>query len=873
MKQIDALPTDKNNIQELVKLRIQERKNLDNTFKGQILEINNLGTTINYERKNITTIKKEFDMDMIDTFYHLYKDGRIKKELRPVHWCAKCATYKRRKDLKFVKKDLDNYYVLYRVEDDKGLFSEYKNLKNTYFVVSNIRPWTMVTSENIAIAKELKYSLVETTKNNVKYHYIIASKYVDEVMQKEFIIKYDIKETYKAIELKNILCMNPLDYRKRVSIILTNEEYVCYDDLSSTGIRTVSSGHTYLDYLILKDTKKEAIKVVLNEHGVTNGLAIVYNGMNYLEINAKIIDYLKESDFIYTIQKAKVSVPTCDKCESETIYRCVNEWYVLKPDNSEITEDMVNSLETKMIASKKFKDEEFKRSINSINNTKEALISDKNIIGTPIPVFYCADCGAEIVREKTIEIIKKAFDARGSDTWYKQTPEELLQGQISCKCGCGFFFKENATLNNFFKYICINENTEKNNEEYEICIESKKSFLENLKAIAFMKEPNKYLDELNQILIHSNVRQKATKEILNENTSLEKAETKNTKVDEKNKKKNKKFSKDFSKGNKKKIGTANIKVENEVMNTVNDYGTDILRLWAAMSSSGDKITLNRQSLININRKYKNIRRTFKYIIANLYDFNPTKNYVALNERNDIDKYIYIKLSKLINEVKECYNKLDFYNVYLKLMNFCMETLCNNYFESIKYNLYIQLANNKKRRSVQSNLYDIILVISNLWAPLIPYTLEEIWPYIWHKSTEEERNLYANKIVLNDIKVESEENTKLEQKWDKIFAVKQKLDKKIKKAQGKKFIKNSLEAKVVVNTNEFTDKFIKENYRALLECINVSSIESNVTDKHDVDIQKEPGQKCARCGHYTEEIGKELKYRYLCPECAKILEEE
>ena len=89
---------------------------------------------------------------------------------------------------------------------------------------------------------------------------------------------------------------------------------------------------------------------------------------------------------------------------------------------------------------------------------------------------------------------------------------------------------------------------------------------------------------------------------------------------------------------------------------------------------------------------------------------------------------------------------------------------------------------------------------------------------------------------------------------------------------KKKISNTLEAKVILNTNEYTKKFIDDNYEEILECINVSSIETKVSTDHNVNIEKEPGTKCARCNHYSQEIGKDLRYRYLCPKCVKILDE-
>lgn len=858
MEQIDTLPNSKNNLQELLKTRQQKRKELANMFKGQIMEINNLGTTINYEKNTLTTIKTDFEISMIKKFYEMYKQECLEKEVRTVHWCTKCGTSKRRKDLIFKIKEVDNYYVLYRVKEDKGIFSKYNNLDNTYFLASTIRPWAMVTSENIAISNDMEYSLVELKDKDKVIHYIIASEFVDEVMQKEFCIKYDIKQTFKAQELKDILCMNPLDYRKRVNILLTDKDKVSYKKEDSTGVRIVSSGHTYIDYLILKDTKKEALRSIIDISGKTTSASLVFQNMDYLEVNSRIIEYLKKSNFVYSVQKLKISLPTCDVCESETIYRCINDWYIVKKDDAKISDEILDELNSKMSANIKYKKEELVKGINNINKDKEILISDKNIMGTPIPVFYCADCGANIISEKTIEILVNMIRTKGSDAWYKQTPEEILQGQVACmKCGCTFFFKENATLNNFFKYICINllqkDTLLKESRTTNILIESKDEFVSNLKALSFIPNFTDNINKFDKVLVHSNV-----KEDLEEDIKVDQPK-------EVIKEDKKIFS--FKKGKNK---NTNIQIEGEIKDTVNNYGTDILRLWAALFSNKERIYLNKQSLININKRYKNIRRVFKYILANLYDFNPNKNYIEIEKRNEIDRYIYNELYLVTESVKKAYANLEFNDICKLLSDFGENILCKKYFDSIKYKLYILNANADKRRSIQSNLYDIILALCSLWLPIIPFTIEEIWPYIYHKSPEEERNIYSYVISLKDI---AQENNDIIMKWKRIFAVKEKFDVKIKSAQALKQIKNTLEAKVILNTNDYTKKFVEDNYDDILECINVSSIEVNVSQDHNVKIEKEPGTKCARCGHYTVEIGKNLKYRYLCPKCADILEEQ
>ena len=56
--------------------------------------------------------------------------------------------------------------------------------------------------------------------------------------------------------------------------------------------------------------------------------------------------------------------------------------------------------------------------------------------GVPIPIFYCEECGAEIVNDQTIEHISNLFREHGSDIWFAKDAMELIPDGLTCpKCG------------------------------------------------------------------------------------------------------------------------------------------------------------------------------------------------------------------------------------------------------------------------------------------------------------------------------------------------------------------------------------------------------------------------------------------------------
>ena len=140
---------EKERANNIVKARIFTRKKLEETQRYELVTINRLGTATDYTNNFYSTLKPEFEENMIDNFYQLYKQGKIYKENKPVYWCPNCKSSS--DHVKFEPSIRKIAYVLYRIKDDHYLFAKYSNLRNTYFVGTTISPWTMVYSDYLVI--------------------------------------------------------------------------------------------------------------------------------------------------------------------------------------------------------------------------------------------------------------------------------------------------------------------------------------------------------------------------------------------------------------------------------------------------------------------------------------------------------------------------------------------------------------------------------------------------------------------------------------------------------------------------------------------------------------------------------------------------
>ncbi len=861
-----------------VKKKSEEMAKQFEILKKEIVDINNLGTMINYTNSFYSTVEDDVEFSIINNFLKLFQEGKIHREFRPVSWCPCCKSARTHEKIKLVKRDLYEHYILYHMcEDKKKVLTDITKDDNVYFIGTTIFPWTMIASKCICLAKGEKYSLVCVEIEKNKIYYILASEFVKKFMEYKSFAKYSVIKEFDSEELKSIKVENPLNYTKKMDIVSSKKEYVYADTKHTSGIRIVSLGQNYLDYMINNDIRKYNMVCVVDENGMTNSLSLVYNNTNYIEAGKKIKEFLKQYDFIYYKEKVPITLEYCKKCNTRLLYRCVNEWYIDRQE--ELTDKIANEINSKMSSDEKYKNEEFPAQINKINAKKQIVISDDKKIGTPIPVLYCAQCGEMIISDKLNLIISDIFKNNPNEIWYQKNVEELVKGEVGCKkCGGAFLFKDEGNINDFFKHLSL-PFLETDDSYKNICISSKYMFNKKLHELCFSGKLKETVDKIDRFLIYSNVDKKKT---LNISKKVEqKIDTPKENETQKEKNRNNiKFNlfnklKDETKPSLSKQNKDNqivvksiIKNDFDTVKVINMYGTDILRLWALSKSQDTNIRLNKQFIINTNKDYKNIRRTFRYLLSNLADFNPTTSYIKVEDRIDLDKVFYDKLMSLDEVISNAYDMLEYKKVYDNLIKFCTKELCLKYFDIIKYRLYVLKQNDIKRRSTQSTMYDILIKLVFYFEPIIPFTLEEIWPYLWHSDETESKNIltFRDNVRKIDLNIDTEK-----EKWDRILKIREFVKKYLDKAIATRVVKNKLESQVRIFTDKDTVDFIEENYNDILESLNVSRIFTNISNEKKVEVSKKDGVACARCRHVSIYIGKNLKYQYLCPNCVKILE--
>src|SRR5699024_2176032 len=119
-------------------------------------------------------------------------------------------------------------------------------------------------------------------------------------------------------------------------------------------------------------------------------------------------------------------------------------------------------------------------------------------------------------------------------------------------------------------------------------------------------------------------------------------------------------------GRKMSKSVGNVIVPSTVLKQL---GADILRLWVASVDYQADVRISQDILKQVSENYRKIRNTFRFMLANLADFDPSQDAIPEAELEEVDRYMLVRLQNLIKDVRESYDKYDFAYVFQDIHNY------------------------------------------------------------------------------------------------------------------------------------------------------------------------------------------------------------
>jgi len=768
------------------------------------------------------TLKNDFVAKQIEVFGEMANAGLIYKGLKPVYWCPHCETALAEAEIEYAEDKTTSIYVKFAVKDDKGLFA---GLENVYFVIWTTTTWTLPGNVAVCLNPMLEYSLVKFSNGEI---YVLATELIDSVVAAAGLdANYEVVKTFTGAELELITCQHP--FLDRESLVIVGD-HVTLD--AGTGCVHTAPGFGAEDYMVCQNYSQLEIVVPVDAKGYQTEDAGEFAGLYYEESNEKILDNLKNSGALLASQEIVHQYPHCWRCDSPIIFRAADQWFA---SVDALKEDAVKAIEgVKWIP--EWGEERIK---SMVVDRSDWCISRQRTWGVPIPIFYCADCGKEIINEETIKAVAKLFREKGPDMWWDMDANDIIPAGTKCECGCTSFTKEKDIMDVWF---------DSGSSHMAVCDDRDDLVWP---ADLYLEGNDQYRGWFQSSLLTSiAVRKQAPYKIIITHGMIQDGE-----------------------GRKMSKSKGNVIMPQEIMNK---FGADVLRLWVVSADYRTDMRMSQDALKQLSEGYRKIRNTARYILSNINDFDPKADMVAYSDMLEIDKWALLKLNEIVKKSIDSYENYEFHTLYSAMLNFCIVDLSNFYLDVLKSRLYTEKPDSLERRSAQSAMYLILDAMVKLLAPVLAYTSEEIWKFMPHTEGADDLS-----VMLNDMpKVNSEyENDEIKAKWDKIIAVRNDVNKALEPARNEKIIGKSLDAEVTVYADGEIYDLLKSMEADLAEIFITSK--ATVLPKADekdamagelvsVAVEASKHEKCGRCWVHSETVGTIEGFDGICADCVRKL---
>jgi isoleucyl-tRNA synthetase len=455
-------------------------------------------------------------------------------------------------------------------------------------------------------------------------------------------------------------------------------------------------------------------------------------------------------------------------------------------------------------------------------------LSRQRLWGVGIPAVYCEKCGREILDSRLMENVSDIIKKEGADAWFKYDAEKFLPKDFTCPhCKNTHGFRKekdilDVWLDSGISHVAVLKDSKQLDWPADLYLEGSdqhRGWFQTslLTSVALYDKP-----PYKAVLTHGFV------------------------VD--------------SEGKKMSKSVGNVTNPQVI---VTSYGADILRIWAISSDWSTDIRIGDEILKRCIEAYRKLRNTARFMLGNLYDFKYPQNALPQSKWLEIDKWAYNRCLMLLKDVKEAYKNFQFIKAYQSIYQFSNVDMSSTYLDILKDRLYILPADSLQRRSAQTVMYFILKTLTQLTAPFMSFTAEEIW----QNFDFEEKSVF-----LTNLPDEQKIDEALEQKWEKIFALRETVQKHLEEARQKTLIGGSLEAEVILHAEDSYIKSLGLSKEDLATIFIVSNVEIETGEKKEltVEIKKAPGEKCARCWKWSEEVGKAKELPKLCQRCATIV---
>ncbi|AYJ01561.1 isoleucine--tRNA ligase [Candidatus Phytoplasma ziziphi] len=767
--------------------------------------------------KPYLTLNNSFVADQINIFGKMISKKLIFKKLKPIYWSPFLQSVLAESEIEYKNHQTLSIFILFplvksNIQED--IFQDAKLL------VWTTTPWTLPANVAICAHPNKDYHLIKI--NNDKY--IIGVSVLNNLKEKFDWPKVEIIKTFKGSFLNNFVYENKL-FNKQNKVVL--DTFV--SDKEGTGLVHIAPGHGHDDFLLSEKYKLD-ILLSIDKKGLMTEISGKYQGLFYEKANYIIVSDLKENNLLISSTILNHSYPHDERTKKPVVFLAIPQWFL---NIEKIKEQLLSEIQKI-----KWIPQWGQIKIhNMIKDRNDWVISRQRSWGVPIPIFYTED-EQPILDEFLIQHVSDLIRKNGKEIWFEWEASKLLPPNYqNKKSPNNIFRKETDIIDVWFDSGTSYSTFQKSNNDL-------------IPADVYLEGADQYRGWFNSSLITSVAAfQKAPyKTVITHGFVLD------------------------GKGQKMSKSLNNVV---DPLQIIKQKGADILRLWVANISYNVDVRLDDTILKQIEDKYKKIRNTFRFMLGNLNNFDPSKEcYISFEKRTLFHQLFILEFQDIFLKIIEYYENYNFDQILSLLYPFISNRMSAFYLDFTKDILYIEKENNWERNVIQSTIYDLLMSFLKILTPIIPHTTSEIYQNL---SFVPKEDIYLESIPQNKELKEwisfYSQKIDIEHKqiyYKLFFSFREQVLKQLEEARINKIINKSLQAKLIlklplkyidmINVLEIKDK--------LHQLLIVSQLEIIKSEIFEIKIMPALGNTCPRCWNVIE--NKDLEQ--LCNRCLNFFKE-
>jgi isoleucyl-tRNA synthetase len=785
------------------------------------------------------TMDYRYQAAIARTFGRFVEKGLVYKGKKPVHWCIHCRTALAEAEVEYQPHTSPSIYVEFPLATESAgeLAARVPALagREVSVLIWTTTPWTIPSNLAVAFHPEFDYAAYEVDGRAV----IVAEALAANVAQATGRSFDKVVARMKGGQLEYIRFRHPLFHRDSLGVL---GAYVTLE--AGTGVVHTAPGHGADDFNTGQKYGLDTLAPI-GPAGHFLDTVDLFGGQRVFDANTTVEAELKKRARLWHRSDFSHQYPHCWRCHHPVIFLATSQWFIRMDGAAAIPSDG-GQPHTLREAALHAIDHDVNwvpswghdRISNMVSSRPDWCISRQRAWGVPIPAVDCTRCGEAITTPELVEKAAAIFQQHGAHSWYEQDLVNFLPAGLTCPaCGNSTFEKEMNILDVWFD--------SGSSHEAVLSVRPELTWPSDLYLEGSDQHRGWFQSSL---LLGLGTRARAPyRQVLTHGFLLD------------------------TDGQKMSKSLGNAISPQDV---IKQSGADILRLWVSMSDYQEETRVSKEILARVAEAYRKIRNTLRYLLSNLYDFDPAGDAVERAHMEEVDRYILARYGDLARKILSAYEAYDYSTIFQAVNSFITVDLSAFYADVSKDRLYTFAAGSQERRSAQTAMFVMTDGLARLLAPILSFSMEELWRYLPGKRDESVHlALFPAAGGIDTLIDRNLLNT-----WEHLLRIRTAVNGSLELLRKDKQIGTSLEARVHI-TASGEDLDLLQRYEKQLPMLFIVSevvIERGGSPPQDatgalgITVSRASGAKCERCWRYVSDMSTDPAQAGICHRCQDAL---